>query len=69
LVWEIYIKKRERSTGVTNGIIAGVYAVMCGGKLEMWLFLRALSTTSYSFGEAGDSGAVAMTPDGMAVGK
>jgi hypothetical protein len=70
---DLYVKKRGRSTGVTYGIIAGVHTVMCAGEdesiqREMWALPEALSTTMYSFGEAGDSGAVAIIPEGMAVG-
>jgi hypothetical protein len=73
LSWDMYVKKRGRSTGVTYGVIAGVYAVMRAGgddsiRREMWALPEALSTKMYSFSEAGDSGAVAITPDGMAVG-
>jgi hypothetical protein len=34
----------------------------------MWALSEALSTAMYSFGEAGDSEAVAITPEGMAAG-
>ena len=72
LQWDIRVKKRGRSTGVTYGFIAGVHGVMkssAGGpRREFWALPEALSSSLYAFSDKGDSGALVWTDKGAAVG-
>jgi len=72
LRYDIRVKKRGCTTGVTFGIIAGVYGVYKSqpqrARREFWALPEALSTTLYAFGDRGDSGALVWTVDGEAVG-
>ena len=72
LQWDIHVKKRGRTTGVTYGIIAGVHGVMKsskgGPRREFWALPEALSTSLYAFSDRGDSGSLVWTNDGVAVG-
>jgi hypothetical protein len=70
LRYDIQVKKRGASTGVTYGVIAGVYGVLKAGgaaaaRKEFWALL---STSLYQFGDRGDSGSLVWTKDGEAVG-
>ena len=71
LQWDIRVKKRGRSTGVTYGIIAGVHGVMKssegGPRREFWALPEA-SSLLYKFSDKGDSGALVWTDKGVAVG-
>src|SRR5947207_7605493 len=72
LMYDKYAMKRGWSTGVTYGIIAGVYSVMrhlnTGIRREFWVLLEDKSMTLWQFSEKGDSGALVWTSDGKAVG-
>lgn len=72
LQWDMHVKKRGRSTGVTYGIIAGVHGVMKssadGPRREYWALPEAPSTSLYEFSNKGDSGALVWTDKGDAVG-
>lgn len=72
LMWDKYVKKRGRSSGVTYGVIAGVHSVMrhsnTGVRREYWVLPEAKSKTLWEFGEHGDSGSLVWTTDGEAVG-
>jgi hypothetical protein len=72
LQWDIRVKKRGRTTGVTYGIIAGVHGVMKssrgGPRREFWALPEALSTSLYEFADKGDSGSLVWTDEGVAVG-
>jgi len=72
LMWDKYVKKRGRSSGVTYGIVAGVHSIMrhsnTGVRREYWVLPEAKSTTLWEFSESGDSGALVWTTDGEAVG-
>jgi hypothetical protein len=73
LRYDIHVKKRGCATGVTYGIIAGVYGVLKAGGIktarkEFWALPEALSTSMYCFGDHGDSGSLVWTKDGEAVG-
>ena len=72
LQWDIHVKKRGRSTGVTYGIIAGVHGVMKssegGPRREFWALPEALCRSLYAFSDKGDSGALVWTDKGAAVG-
>ena len=62
LRYDIRVKKRGCATGVTFGIIAGVYGVYKSqpqqARREFWALPEALSTSMYEFGDRGDSGAL-----------
>ena len=70
LMYDKYVMKRGRSTGVTYGIVAGVYSVMrhsnTGVKREFWVLPEDKSL--WQFSKKGDSGALIWTSDGKAVG-
>jgi len=72
LRYDIRVKKRGCATGVTFGIIAGVYGVYKSqpqrARREFWALPEALSTSLYEFGNRGDSGALVWTVDGEAIG-
>lgn len=72
LNWDIHVKKRGRTTGVSYGIIAGVQGIMKssqgGPRRESWALPEALSTSLYEFSNKGDSGTLVWTDKGVAVG-
>lgn len=72
LRYDIRVKKRGCATGVTYGIIAGVYGVYKSraepARREFWALPEELSTGLYAFGDHGDSGSLVWTIDGEAVG-
>jgi hypothetical protein len=71
-MYDKYVMKRGRSSGVSYGIVAGVYAVMrhsnTGLRREFWVLPEAKWSTIWQFNERGDSGALVWTSDGQAVG-
>ena len=72
LQYDVQVKKRGAATGVTYGIVAGVYGVLKSAgegavRKEFWVLPEALST-SHEFADKGDSGALVWTKDGEAVG-
>jgi hypothetical protein len=73
LRYDIHVKKRGAATGVTWGIIAGVYGVLKSegdekARKEYWALPEKLSTTMYEFGAPGDSGSLVWSDKGEAVG-
>ena len=72
LRYDIHIKKRGCATGVTFGIIAGVYGIYKSqpdmARREFWALPEALSTSCYEFADHRDSGSLVWTSDGEAVG-
>ena len=72
LMYDKYVMKRGRSTGVTYGIVAGVYSVMrhsdTGVRREYWVLPEEKSRSLWEFSKHGDSGALVWTSDGKAVG-
>jgi len=73
LRYDIQVKKRGASTGVTYGIIARVYGVLkvraaATARKEFWALPEVLSTGRYQFGDRGDSGSLVWTKNGEAVG-
>jgi hypothetical protein len=72
LMWDKYVKKRGRSSGVTFGIVAGVHSVMrhsnTGVRREYWVLPEEKSSTLWEFSRHGDSGSLVWTTDGEALG-
>ena len=68
LMYDKYVMKRGRSTGVTYGIVAGVYSMMRHSntdvRREFWVIPEDKSTTLWQFTEKGHSGALVRTSDG-----
>lgn len=70
-MWDKYVKKRGRSSGVTYGIVAGVHSVMrhsdTGVRREFWVLPETKSTSSWEFSEHRDSGSLVWTTYGEAL--
>ena len=71
LQYDVYIKKRGRTSGITHGLVASIYGTFQGSRQirqKFWVFPEALFSTLYAFGEHGDLGSCAWTTDGKAIG-
>ena len=71
LNYDIYVKKRGRSTEATYGIVAGAYGTFRRSgavRTEFYVLPEGFSYGMYSFREQGDSGACVWDTNGEAVG-
>ena len=68
---DVYVKKRGRTTGVTHGLVAGIYGTFQRSRQirqEFWVLPEPLISPLYAFSEHGDSGSCVWTTDGKAIG-
>jgi len=71
LQYDVYVKKRGRTTGTTHGLVAGIYGTFQRSRQirqEFWVLPEALFSTLYAFSDHGDSGSCVWTADGKAIG-